>query len=203
MAAIILAVRQASAQATDVCIRTLLSVKILSGDGSYEVQTPGNTHVTLRARVSAKIEERWVTTDDPEHRISEIAFQSALGSGHQIAVSSSGLSNQPKPVYEAPAGVRSRGSCHRPRPAALGSNQERNCSMARIEYLQSVRLPERFEQRQMPAVGRIKRNVAAHEFVTPMSSRCDQFWAGMRTAANIATEGLSLTSLNACLKVSS
>lgn len=91
----------APAQATDVSVQTKsLSVTILGGGSSYEVQIPGDARATLRARVAAKIDQKWVElTDYPRHQVSEATFEGDLGAGRQVTVSSSGLHDEPDLTY--------------------------------------------------------------------------------------------------------
>ncbi len=70
-------------------------------DGSYELSTRGTTaHTVLRAGVAARIDGKWVRSKDyPQHQADESAFNDALGSGRQVAVTCSGLEGTPDMIY--------------------------------------------------------------------------------------------------------
>jgi alpha-galactosidase len=73
-----------------------LSVVVHPSDGTYEIQTGLRGHSVVHASVAAEIDHKWVkSTDYPKHEISQSTFEDALGHGHNIRVTSSGLPNLP------------------------------------------------------------------------------------------------------------
>src|ERR1700728_700208 len=73
-----------------------LSVAVRASDGTFQITTGSGGHSVIRARVAAEIDHKWVkSTDYPKHEISESSFEDALGHGHNIRVTSSGLPNLP------------------------------------------------------------------------------------------------------------
>jgi alpha-galactosidase len=76
-----------------------LAVSVRS-DGSFELRAPGIRDPVLTARVGAEINHQWVlSTDYPKHQIAVSTFHDALGDGHQIEVSFTGLSGKPDLKY--------------------------------------------------------------------------------------------------------
>ena len=78
-----------------------LAVAVQAQDGSYQLATrsAANSPV-LKARPGAQIDKQWVKSSDyPQHRAAESSFNDALGAGHQITVTCSGLAGKPDLVY--------------------------------------------------------------------------------------------------------
>jgi hypothetical protein len=78
-----------------------LTITIQAQDGFYEVAPrAGAAHPVLRARTGAQIDGQWVRSNEyPQHRAAESAFRDALGAGHQISVTCTGLADKPDLVY--------------------------------------------------------------------------------------------------------
>jgi alpha-galactosidase len=78
-----------------------LTVVVNAADGSYQLRArPTADRTVLAARVGAQIDHQWVRSNDyPQRRAAESAFQDALGSGRQIAVTCSGLEGKPDLTY--------------------------------------------------------------------------------------------------------
>jgi alpha-galactosidase len=77
-----------------------LEVTVRSTDGSYLIQAAAAQHPAIQAIVAAKIDHRWIkSSDSPTHQISESRFEDSLGPGHQITVTSTGLTNSPSLMY--------------------------------------------------------------------------------------------------------
>lgn len=80
---------------------TSLSVTVKPDDGSFSVATrPEANRQVLAARPGGQIDGQWVRSNDyPEHHATNSTFSDALGSGHQIRVTCSGLAGRPDLVY--------------------------------------------------------------------------------------------------------
>jgi len=77
-----------------------MSVTVRSSDGSYSIQATGAQHPAIQAIVAAEIDHHWIKSSDfPTHQISESKFEDALGQGHQITVTSTGMKNTPSLTY--------------------------------------------------------------------------------------------------------
>ena len=77
-----------------------MSVTVHSGDGSYSIQAVGSQHPAIQAIVAAEVDHRWIKSSDfPTHQISESKFEDALGPGHQITVTSTGMKNSASLTY--------------------------------------------------------------------------------------------------------
>jgi hypothetical protein len=77
-----------------------MSVTVRSADSSYTIQATGSQHPAIQAIVAAEIDHRWIKSSDfPTHQISESKFEDALGQGHQITVTSTGMKNTPSLTY--------------------------------------------------------------------------------------------------------
>src|SRR5579884_4080596 len=65
-------------------------------DGTFQIAA----RPILRARPGAQIDGQWVRSSDyPQHRAAESAFQDGLGSGRQVTVTFSGLAGKPDLTY--------------------------------------------------------------------------------------------------------
>ena len=68
-----------------------LSVTAHSVDGSYEISAKDASRPVIRALVAAQIDHAWIKSSDfPHHEIAQSKFNDALGSGSEIAVTSTG-----------------------------------------------------------------------------------------------------------------
>jgi alpha-galactosidase len=77
-----------------------LTVSVRTSDGSFEIRGAGLRDPVLTARVGAEINHQWVlSTDYPKHQIAASTFHDALGDGHQIDVSFTGLADKPNLKY--------------------------------------------------------------------------------------------------------
>jgi len=77
-----------------------LSVIVQPSEGTYEIHSGAAGHCIIRARVAAEIDHKWIkSTDYPQHEISQLHFEDALGHGKKITVTSSGLPNLPDLAY--------------------------------------------------------------------------------------------------------
>jgi alpha-galactosidase len=96
-----LGVPPAFAQTSDVSIHSdFLALTVRGGDGSYEVRMPADEKAVLQATTAVMLENVWVRLKDyPRHRLSKERFESALGTGHQVTVTSTGLPNRPDLTY--------------------------------------------------------------------------------------------------------
>ena len=76
------------------------SVVVHDGDGSYEIVDETSHLTVIHARVGANLNHHWVTSSDyPQHRTQQSAFEDALGKGHQVTVQCTGTASQPDLVY--------------------------------------------------------------------------------------------------------
>lgn len=78
-----------------------LSVTVKPDEGSFQVamQAEANRQV-LSARLGAQIDGQWVRSNDyPDHRATASPFNDALGAGHQIRVTCTGMPGRPDLVY--------------------------------------------------------------------------------------------------------
>ena len=86
----------ASAQTKAVLQNKELTVRVRATDGAYEILSGELQRPVLISRVGAEINHQWVASSDyPHHEVTETSFQDALGNGHNLAVTFSGLSNKP------------------------------------------------------------------------------------------------------------
>ncbi len=77
-----------------------LHVAVRAQDGSFELRAEGLRNPVLAARVGAEVDHRWTwSTDYPKHLTVPSGFRTALGFGHQIEVSFTGLANKPDLKY--------------------------------------------------------------------------------------------------------
>ncbi len=78
-----------------------LAITVQPQNGSFQVAArSAPNRPVLRARPGAEIDSQWVRSSDyPQHRAAESAFQDALGAGRQMSVTSSGLSGKPDLIY--------------------------------------------------------------------------------------------------------
>ena len=78
-----------------------LSVTVKPDDGSFSVATrSGANRQVLTARPGAQIDGQWVRSNAyPDHSAAASTFNGALGSGHQIRVTCSGLAGRPDLAY--------------------------------------------------------------------------------------------------------
>jgi len=90
----------AAAQLGEAFRNSDLTVGVRLQDGAYEIRLRSLKEPVLEARVGAKINHRWVLSNDyPQHRATEAKFTDALGAGRQISVTCSGLSSTPALSY--------------------------------------------------------------------------------------------------------
>jgi alpha-galactosidase len=76
-----------------------LTLTVDAQDGSYQVAEKFGPPV-LNSRVGAQANHRWLYSSDyARHAASESNFSDALGSGHQVTVTCSGLQGEPDLVY--------------------------------------------------------------------------------------------------------
>jgi alpha-galactosidase len=72
-----------------------LKLTVNAQDGSYRLELADKGAV-LTSRVGAVIDQAWVSSDKyPKHNVLESTFNDALGSGHAIRITNSGLTGQP------------------------------------------------------------------------------------------------------------
>jgi len=77
-----------------------LTVAVRSTDGSFELRAAGLREPVLTARVGAEVNHQWVfSTEYPKHQVAASDFHDALGEGHRLEVSFSGLSGKPDIKY--------------------------------------------------------------------------------------------------------
>jgi alpha-galactosidase len=77
-----------------------LTVSVRSSDGAFEIRSAGLRDPVLTARIGAEINHQWIfSTDYPKHQIASSTFHDALGDGHQIEVSFTGLAGNPDLKY--------------------------------------------------------------------------------------------------------
>ena len=77
-----------------------LLVTVAARDGSYSIGIKANSAPILQAKVAAQVNHHWIqSTDYPQHQVSESTFEDALGRGHQVTVTSSGLPDRPALSY--------------------------------------------------------------------------------------------------------
>ena len=88
-------------RAQDATIRnSTLVVTVRSADGSYSIQAASAQQPAIQAIVAAEIDHRWVKSSDfPARKVSESKFEDALGAGHQITVTATGIENSPSLIY--------------------------------------------------------------------------------------------------------
>ena len=73
-----------------------LTVKVRAKDGAYEILSRELQRRVLVSRVGAEINRQWVISSDyPHHETTAISFEDALGTGHALKVTFSGLTNKP------------------------------------------------------------------------------------------------------------
>jgi len=78
---------------------TALSVTVNREDGSYQFGSLGNQSI-LHAGIGALINHQWLRSSSyPSHSVSESPFSDALGAGHQLTVTCSGLRGSPDLIY--------------------------------------------------------------------------------------------------------
>ena len=95
-ASIFCAALTASAQANLTLQNKQLSVRIRPADAAYEVLASGLPRPVLVSRVDAEVNQRWIHSSDyPRHEISGAPFQDALGRGHALTITFSGLAGKP------------------------------------------------------------------------------------------------------------
>ncbi len=89
------------ARAADLTLRNQQQEVIVhASDGSYEIRDNALHHAVLHARVGAQLDHHWTTCSDyPDHQPQSSSFSDALGAGHQIAVSCTGLAGKPDLSY--------------------------------------------------------------------------------------------------------
>ena len=76
-----------------------LTLTVNAQDGSYQV-AENSGPLVLESRVAAQIDHHRLDSKDyPRHAASESTFNDALGSGHQVSVTCSGLQGKPDLVY--------------------------------------------------------------------------------------------------------
>jgi alpha-galactosidase len=76
--------------------RLSLSIK----EGTYQVALRGGPPI-FTSRVGAQVNHEWLrSTDYPHHAVTESKFTDALGSGHALTVTNSGLADKPDLVLE-------------------------------------------------------------------------------------------------------
>jgi hypothetical protein len=78
-----------------------LTVTVNAQEGSYQLSArAAPNRPVMSARVGAQIDHQWVRSSDyPQHRAAESAFNDALGSGREITVTCTGLLGKPDLVY--------------------------------------------------------------------------------------------------------
>lgn len=88
------------AYSADVELRNEGLLVRISADGSYTIAANGSVSPAIRARVSAEVDHRWITsTDYSKHAISDSNFTDTLGRGHQAIVRCTGLPQRPDLIY--------------------------------------------------------------------------------------------------------
>src|SRR4029077_162642 len=76
-----------------------LTLTVNAQDGSYQV-AENSGPLVLESRVAAQVDHHWLDSKDyPRCAASESTFNDALGSGHQVSVTCSGLQGKPDLVY--------------------------------------------------------------------------------------------------------
>jgi alpha-galactosidase len=77
------------------------SLKLSVGaDGSFELQAEGLRDPVLVARVGVEVNHQWIFSSDyPKHQIAASTFHDAIGDGHQLEVSFTGLAGKPDLKY--------------------------------------------------------------------------------------------------------
>ena len=88
-------------RAQDATVRnSTLVATVRSADGSYSIQAASAQQPAIQAIVAAEIDHRWVKSSDfPARKVSESKFEDALGAGHQITVTATGIENSPSLIY--------------------------------------------------------------------------------------------------------
>ena len=76
-----------------------LALSVSAEQGTYQVAMPhGESIVT--SRVAAEVDGHWLRSNDYPHRdASPSQYSDALGTGHQVTVTCSGLAGQPDLIY--------------------------------------------------------------------------------------------------------
>lgn len=73
-----------------------LTLSVRPQDGSYQVKLPEVKAPVLVSRVAAEVNHHWlISTSYPRHHTVEFTFTDALGMGHALTTTFSGLSNSP------------------------------------------------------------------------------------------------------------
>jgi hypothetical protein len=76
-----------------------LPVVVNAGEGAYEVKSAGGASI-VKARAAAQVDHRWVRSSDyPQHATAQSRFEDELGSGNEVTVTSSGLSDAPQLIF--------------------------------------------------------------------------------------------------------
>jgi alpha-galactosidase len=78
-----------------------MAVTVQAQDGSFQLASRATPNrPVLSARPGAQIDQQWVHANDyPQRRAASSTFNDALGTGHQISVTCSGLQGKPDLVY--------------------------------------------------------------------------------------------------------
>jgi len=76
-----------------------LSLRVGTQQDSYSVGLPDGAAI-LQARTGAEVDRRWLRSSDyPRHAVSKSSFEDVLGSGSELRVTCSGLSDEPDLIY--------------------------------------------------------------------------------------------------------
>jgi alpha-galactosidase len=76
-----------------------LSLRVGTQQDSYSVGLPNGAAI-LQARTGAEVDHRWLRSSDyPRHAVSKSSFEDVLGSGGELRVTCSGLSDEPDLIY--------------------------------------------------------------------------------------------------------
>ena len=90
----------ARAQETASVSNRSLHVAVRVQDGSFELRAVELGNPILTARVGAEVDHQWIWSNSyPKHQTVPSNFRTALGSGHQVEVSFTGLANKPDLTY--------------------------------------------------------------------------------------------------------
>ena len=85
----------ASAQTTTVLLNKQLAVTVRPSDGDYEILSHGLQQPVLISQAGAEIDHQWITASEyRRHKTTKATFQDALGSGHALTITFSGLANE-------------------------------------------------------------------------------------------------------------
>jgi alpha-galactosidase len=77
-----------------------LAVIIQEQDGSYAIKDAESDRPVLRSVVGVQVDHRWIRSKDfPRHQIQPTEFKDELGTGQQVTVSFTGLTNWPELIY--------------------------------------------------------------------------------------------------------